>query len=120
MTMSEHQLAELTRKVADPANASDSKARDDWLSKVQTAPSKTLVTVTSLLSSSGSRPANIKALREAIISEIERKNTEHLVHTMEKLDASAANLGKYSLVLAVIGVILAAVQVLQTFGFLRP
>jgi hypothetical protein len=58
-------------------------------------------------------------MREAIILEIERKNTGHLTHTMEKLDASAASLGRYSLLLAVVGVVLAAIQVLQAFGIGR-
>jgi hypothetical protein len=38
---------------------------------------------------------------------------------MEKLDASAATLSRLPVLLAVIGVILAAVQVLRGFGFLR-
>jgi hypothetical protein len=120
MTRFEHELAELTYRIADPGSAPDATARDEWLTKLRDAPPRNLVAVISLLSSSGSRQANVKALREAIISEIERKNTDVLVQTMEKLDASAAILGRSSLVLAGIGIILAALQVWQGMGFPRP
>ena len=121
MTTPERRLMELTQAVAEAAEAADiseAPAYDEWLREVQGASPRTLVVATSLLSSSGSRPANVKALREAIIAEIERKNTEHLIRTMEKLDKSAARLGAYSLVLAAIGIALATIQVLQAFKML--
>ncbi len=124
MTTAERKIADLTRTVAETAtniaNIADVPAYAQWLSEIRESSTRTLVAATSMLSSSGSRQANVKALREAIISEIELKNTEHLTKTMEKLDAAATNLGRYSLVLAVIGVVLAAIQVLQAFGLIRP
>ena len=118
----EKDLVELAYKIADRDSPSDARAKlhDEWWSKVQSAPPRTLVSAIAKLSSSGRGPANVKALREAIISEIERKDTEHLVHTMKKLDASAVRLGHYSLVLAVIGIILAAFQVLLGLGLRLP
>jgi hypothetical protein len=55
----------------------------------------------------------LKALREAIISEVERKNAQAVVETMEKLDKSATRLTWVSLALAIVGVLLAAIQVLH-------
>ena len=108
------ELAELTERVAD-----GKAAHADWINSVQSHDPRILVATTSLLTSNAEhRPAVIKALREAIISDIERQNTDRLITTMEKLDASAARLGHYSLLLALVGAVLAAVPLLQAFNVL--
>jgi hypothetical protein len=110
------QVVELTLSAADQRT---NQAHAEWLTAVQSSDPRVLVAATSLLTSDDEhRPAVIKALREAIISEIERKNTLHLIRTMEKLDASAARLGWYSLLLAAVGAVLAGVPLLQAFNVL--
>jgi carbon monoxide dehydrogenase subunit G len=61
---------------------------------VHAADAATLVDVTARLSSNPGKPSrDLKALREAIISEIDRKNAQDVIRTMEKLDAAASTPG---------------------------
>jgi len=108
--------SELARLTNDAVDQLDEAIHEKWRSAVESADVPLLVDATARLTSNADhRPAKLKAYREAIISEIERKNTEHLATTMEKLDASAAQLSRMSLWLAVVGVVVAALQLLQAF-----
>ena len=108
------ELAELTVEVAG-APENETKL-DLWRQELRRSSSETLIEATARLSTDpGKRTRDIKALREAIISEIQRKSAESIVETMNKLDASASRLTLVSLVLAVVGVALAAIQVAQAF-----
>jgi len=103
-----------TFEVAD--DPADEPKFEAWRSAIRDADTAPLVEATARLSSDpGKRTRDLKALREAIISEIERKNAQAVVATMEKLDRSAARLTLVSLVLAIVGVLLAAIQVLLAF-----
>ena len=88
---------------------------DRWRRAIVQASAMTLVEATARLSSDpGKRTRDVKALREAIMAEIERKNSHAIIATMEKLDTSAARLTWVSLALAVVGVVLATLQVVQS------
>jgi len=104
-----------TNDVADaPA---DEEKFEEWRATIRDADAAILIEATARLSSEpGKRTRDIKALREAIISEVERKNARAVIETMEKLDRSATWLTWVSLALAVVGVLLAAIQVIQAFG----
>jgi hypothetical protein len=109
------QASELVRLAASIAEGSrdDSKFME-WRDAVHRADVGALIEATARMSSRVGEPTrDLKALREAVIAEIERKNSEAIVETMMKLDASANRLTWASVVLAVIGVVLAAIQVLQ-------
>ncbi|QDU05714.1 hypothetical protein V6x_54550 [Gimesia chilikensis] len=83
------------------------------LNAVKAADAATLIEATSKLTSDDKhRPAGIKTLREAIISEVERENTAHLVSVMEKLDASASKLNWLSVLLTFVGIFLGVIQIL--------
>ena len=93
---------------------SDEKQFGAWRAAIHAAHAATLVDVTARLSSEPGKPSrDVKALREAVISEIERKNAQDVITTMKKLDASATRLTLVSLVLAVVGVALTIVQVFR-------
>ena len=96
----------------DLANTpADDTRFEEWRSAIRQADATILVEATARLSSDpGKRTRDVKALREAIIAEIERKNAQAVIETMEKLDKSAARLTWVSLALAIIGVLLAAIQ----------
>jgi pyruvate/2-oxoglutarate dehydrogenase complex dihydrolipoamide acyltransferase (E2) component len=87
-----------------------------WWEAVQVASVSTLIEATAQLSatpaSDKDRAAKIKARREAILSEIERRNARTIVHATQKLDAVTSKLTWVGLVLAVIGAIVAVLQVL--------
>ena len=105
-------LVRITTELADAT--SDETKFESWRTAMREADATILVEVTARLSSDpGKRTRDLKALRESIIAEIERKNAQAVIATMEKLDASAARLTWISLALAIVGVLLAAVQVLK-------
>jgi hypothetical protein len=109
-------LVAFTQKVAD--NKNDDNLVEDWVKRTKGLTAGELVEVVGYLTSEkGHRPADMKALREAIISEIELKNTQRIVETMESLDKSAGRLTWASILLALVGAVLAGIQVWQ--GFLR-
>ncbi len=94
----------------------DEQQYQNWCHVIRNTDAVTLVESTASLSSTpGKSTRDLKALREAIISEIERKNALAVISTMEKLDASATRLTWVSLVLAVVGIFLTAIQVLLAF-----
>ena len=104
----------LTHEVVDKSG--DEELRKKWIQRLFDADTTELVELTSQLTSDEDhRPANIKALREAIIIEIERKNTEKIVITMKKLDRAATLLTWASFLVAIVGAILAAIQVMQGY-----
>ena len=106
------QLIKLTDAAADRRD--DPEVKTKWLNEVRGASTGDLIEAVSRLSSDEDhRPATIKALREAIISEIERKNSVHIVETMESLDRSATLLTWVSLALTVVGLVLAGLQIWQ-------
>lgn len=85
----------------------------DWLTAVHAADVRALIDATARLSSKpGKRTRDIKAMREAVMVEIERKNSDAVVNTMQKLDASANRLTVASLALTLVSVVLAAMQVI--------
>jgi hypothetical protein len=107
------ELMKCTNDVAGSPN--DEMAFERWHTAVDSADSRVLIEVTARLSSEpGKRTRDIKALREAIIAEIERKNANNIIDTMQKLDTSATRLTWASLLVAVVGVILAVIQVWES------
>lgn len=106
-----HELVRYTREVVE---SPDDAKFESWRAAVRGADAATLVDVTARLSSTpGKETRDLKALREAIISEIERKNAQDVIRTMEKLDVAATRLTWASLFVAVVGVVLTIVQVLR-------
>ena len=68
------------------------KKHKEWIGKIVKRNEHELIYLTSILTSSKTKPdAIIKALREGIISEIERKNTDYLANTLVKFEDSVAN-----------------------------
>jgi hypothetical protein len=106
-------LYDLTHMVVDANNDSTlDRLKSQWAQDVREAGVSDLVALVSRLTSDEThRPANIKACREAIISEIERKNTEHLVKTMKDLDKAAGRLTWVALVVGVLSMLLSGAQV---------
>ena len=87
-----------------------------WIDELYNTSPGDLVELTGKLASREDSPTRkIKALREAVIAEVERKNAKAIVETMQKLDASAAKLNRAFLILAVVGVVLSVVQIVQAF-----
>jgi hypothetical protein len=94
----------------------DHETRRRWEEQVSAMPSPELIKAASRLTSDAQhRPARIKALREGILAEIERKNAERIIYTLTQLDRAASHLTWASVFLAVVGTLLAAVQVWQGF-----
>ena len=88
----------------------------NWVTEIQKADEADLVALTSRLSSGEEKESrNLKALREAVISEIDRKNTQNIVDTMKHLDATGTRLTWASVILAFIGVAFTVFQVIQAF-----
>jgi len=110
MPLSSRDLVLLTLKVSsDPSQETHFQ---EWLTAIHAADVRALIDATARLSSDpGKRTRDIKAMREAVMVEIERKNSEAVVNTMQKLDASANRLTIVSLLLTLVGVALAAMQV---------
>jgi len=107
-------IVELTAAVAD--DPADETIFYRWRTAIHDADAAVLVEATARLSSDpGKRTRDIKALRESIVSEIERKNADRVIATMKSLDASATRLTWVSLALAVVGRLLAVLQVAQAF-----
>lgn len=105
-------LYALTNEVVDSPN--DRSTFDQWITAIRESDTDILVELTGRLTSDAEhRPAGVKAAREAIISEIERKNTDHVVSTMKQLDKAAGRLTVASFVLAVIGTLVAVLQFWQ-------
>jgi len=108
-----HELIRLTWEVVK--SPKDDDKFENWKAIVRNASTFKLIEVTARLSSiPGKDSRELKALREAIISEIERKNSQDVIRTMEKLDDSASKLTKVSLFVAIVGVIIAIVGVVLT------
>ena len=83
-----------------------------WHQELHSADVATLIAVTGALNAEPGKPAaKRKALREAVMAEVERKNTERVIGTMERLDAATTTLNARMLWLAIGGVILAVAQV---------
>ena len=102
-------------KVCSKPGASEDELMN-WVGKVQRANAIDLVALTSRLSSGEEKESrNLKALREAVISEIERKNTQNIVETMKHLDATGTKLTWASIILAFVGVVFTIFQVIQAF-----
>jgi|SRR5215469_3764269 len=114
-SLNAHKIIKHTNDVAEaPA---DEEKFEEWLATIRDADAAILVEATARLSTIPGKPTrDIKALRVAITSEVERKNARAVIETMEKLDRSATWLTRVSLALTVVGVLLAAIQVIQAFG----
>ena|SRR2546421_538140 len=105
-------LVRLTREVVE--SPADDLKFEDWCARIRKAPPAALVQVTARLSSQpGKVSRDIKALREAIIAELERQNAQAVIQTMEKLDTTATRLTWISVFVAVVGVLVAIVGVVQ-------
>jgi len=116
-----HSAQDVFRLTWSAAKEPSEANQDAWQKAVSESDPRTLVAATALLTSDPDHlPAVIKALREAIISEIERKNTDRLIATMEKLDQSAGRLAWITIVLTAMAAFLAVVPVLQAFGVMSP
>ena len=108
-------LVQSTERLADDFHSQE--RRREWEEFLRKLDASELVRAAGLLTSDTQhRPARIKALREAIMAEVERKNTERITHTLEHLDRAAGMLTWASFFLAFMGTALAAVQVWQGFG----
>ena len=87
----------------------------EWWATICSASVTTLIEATSQLSATPAndkdRAAKIKARREAIISEVERR-------TMHDLDAATGKLTWVGIVLALIGAVAATLEILQICGVL--
>ena len=113
-------LLRLTNEtVDDPGNDAKHLA---WWSAVQAATQETLIRATSRVESTPvrtNRAAIVKARREAMISEVDRRNAAHVAQTMKDLDAAAGKLSWVGLVLAFISAIAAIPQLIQLWSFLK-
>ncbi len=108
------QLLYETAKELSESTVNDEQKFTRWIDELQNASPGDLVELTGKLASREDSPTRkIKALREAVIAEIEHKSTQDIVETMNKLDASAAKLNRAFLILTVVGVVLSTVQVVQ-------
>jgi hypothetical protein len=86
-----------------------------WKETLDSSTTSELIEATGRLTTRAElRDANLKAVREAMISEIERRNAEHLAATMRSLDSATTRLTWISILLAIVGVGLGAIQVWQT------
>ncbi|SRR6266849_951031 len=107
-TQTDHLYA-LTNNVVDAPT--DRSAFDRWIEGIRASEPAILVELTARLTSdAGHRPAVVKAAREAIISEIERKNTDRVVTTMKQLDRAAGRLTVASVALTIIGTLVGVLQ----------
>jgi hypothetical protein len=116
-----NRLLALADTLAPPGESTPSDKR--WHEEITHAPTETLVGLAGNLNSEPGKPAaKRKALREAVMAEIERKNaeqitktlrenTEKITKTMRDLDNATNKLNKTMLCLTVFTVILTLVQV---------
>ncbi len=105
------ELYRLTKECSRPGTGDEQLS--DWTTEIQAANIVDLVALTSRLScGEKSESRNLKALREAVISEIERQNAHNIIETMEKLDGAATKLIRTSIALAAIGVAFTIIQVI--------
>jgi hypothetical protein len=103
----------LTWTVAE--HPDDNDAFNKWYQRVHHSEAKTLVEVTAGLSSEpGKKSRELKALREAVLAEINCKNSDRIIETMTKLDASAGQLTRIGTAIAIIGVLVSVLQIMQT------
>ena len=107
----ESEFVLLSKRLA--ADYTNSELRRQWRSALSQRTAAQLTIDTADLAAEGDDSRKVKALREAVIAEIERQNAVHLAATMKHLDNSAKALTYISLAIAVIGLLLAAVQVWQ-------
>lgn len=114
MARTDH-LYDLTQEIVDAPG--DRVRFEEWITAITGSDPAVLVELTGRLTSDVSyRPSIVKAAREAIIIEIERKNALHIVETMKQLDKAAGRLTFASLVLAVVGTVVAVLQLWQQFN----
>ena len=107
-------LVAMTEHLAD--NPTDTEKRAAWTAAVRKMDAMDLADVASRLTSNADhRPARIKALREGILAEVDRKSAERVVLTLHHLDKAATKLTWASFFLAAVGTVLAAIQVWQGF-----
>jgi hypothetical protein len=107
-------VVDLTYGAVD--NLDNPAKHDQWWKAVLAASLSTLIEATSRIHSlpiGSTRAAVIKGHREAVISEIERRNSDNVIQTMRSLDRATEKLTWVGIALAVIGVIVAIVQVLH-------
>ncbi len=110
-------IVELSKEIVN--DLTNTAKQQEWTAAISQAPTELLVEVTGrLISKEEYKPASIKALRESVISEIERKNAEKIIQTMQHLDESASKLSNISLFLAVVGVVLGIIQILKEFDII--
>jgi len=85
-----------------------------WVSKISDAPTKDLVALIGLLDTLKSSPTSraVKALREAVISQVSFTNATLISNTMQRLDKTAGELTILSIVLSLIGIVIAVLQVI--------
>ena len=93
---------------------SSNKGNEDfntWNSMINDSNTVDLIALTSKLSSREDSPSRkIKALRESVISQVAYNNTTEINNTMKHLDKAATRLTIASVVLSVIGIIIAFLQ----------
>jgi hypothetical protein len=112
-----YSIDEIIKLAADIVkNPNDAEKYQEWPKAIFSASVKNLNEVVARLTSNKEySPANIKALREAVKSTIEYKNSERIIETMTHLDRSANKLSNASFFLGIAGIVLAIIQVLQAF-----
>jgi hypothetical protein len=105
---------DLHKMAIQAVTSKDDQDRAKWLEGVVKASPEELISLVSKLTSEEDyKPAKIKTLREAVICEIERKNSQSIINTMETLDRSATWLTWVTIGLTVVGLILVGVQIWQ-------
>jgi len=93
----------------------------DWDMLIQQSSVKDLVTLIGRLQTRDkSTSRELKALREQVISEIERKNAVSIVDTMKQLQISANRLTKSSVVITVVGIFVGIVGIAITVATVWP
>ncbi len=104
-------LIELANKMAPPDQVEDPDP--EWHNTLSSASADALVGLVSLSSSGRTETSRErKALREAAIAQIERKNAKAIIDRLHSLDRATSTFDKLVLWLTLAGVLLAVAQVI--------
>jgi hypothetical protein len=104
--------------------AADDRAKHQlWWKDVLDAPQETLIEATSKVRSTPigtERAAAVKGCREAMLAEIDRRNADNVVKTMQHLDRSTEKLTWVGIILAFLALVVAIIQLLGEFHVFDP
>jgi len=104
-------LYDLANEIAPDPKAEKPNPR--WHEEISRASADVLVGLVSVFSSGRAKETSRsrKALREAAMAEIERKNSRAIIDTLKSLDAATTTLNRRMFQLTIGGIVLAVVQV---------